>query len=117
VTDHRYVGSVDITAEWEPQRVVLRLAGEIDSANASYLEDYLSLIVDQGEHNVLIDLTRLDFIDSAGIKAVATTAQRVAPAGGAVTLRSAPAVVRSMLAILELDRLVLVDGHGQPAVS
>ena len=116
VTAGRYVTTVDITAAWEPQHVVLSLGGEADFSNASYLEDYLSLIVDQGQHNILVDLGRLEFIDSAGMKVLACTAHRVAPDGG-IVLRSVPQVVRTMLSVLGLDELLVVDGHGEPAVS
>ena len=116
VTDGRYVTTVDITAAWEAERVVLSLGGEVDFSNASYLDDYLALVVAQGQHNIVVDLRRLEFIDSAGMKVLASTAQRVAPTGR-VMLRTVPPVVRTMLSILRLHDLLVVDGRGEPAVS
>ena len=57
-------------------RTVIRLRGEVDMANATDLADALGTAADLGRP-VVIDVSELSFIDSAGFAAIHRSIERV----------------------------------------
>src|SRR5439155_6340606 len=53
--------------EVEAGRPAVILAGELDAATLPLLLDVLELVIERSRQDVVIDLTRLEFIGSAGI--------------------------------------------------
>ena len=54
-------------SEYEDGRVVVRLSGEIDLSNVESLESQIERAIGN-VRDVVIDLTAIDFIDSAGLR-------------------------------------------------
>ena len=54
----------------------LTAAGEIDSTSAPVLKDRLEAVLDAGATEVTIDLTRVTFLDSAGLCVLAAAYRR-----------------------------------------
>jgi stage II sporulation protein AA (anti-sigma F factor antagonist) len=65
---------------------LLRLAGELDIATASRLETLVSELCADGARRIELDLSRLTFIDSAGLRAVLVAADRCADSHSALEL-------------------------------
>ncbi|HEY2140572.1 MAG TPA: STAS domain-containing protein [Solirubrobacteraceae bacterium] len=59
-----------IDVRHEGNRLVLRLAGELDLATVSLLEGQIDEAGAQDAAMVVLDLEQLDFIDSTGLRAV-----------------------------------------------
>jgi len=55
------------TDEIQPGRLLIRLDGEIDLANATTVEQQLSEVITNRTRSVSIDLSNLDYLDSAGL--------------------------------------------------
>lgn len=53
------------------------LQGVVNSANAEQLEAELAAQVDKGERRVVLDLGRLDYISSAGLRVVLLVAKQL----------------------------------------
>lgn len=56
------------TDEIQPGRLVIRLDGEIDLANAATVEARLAEVITNRSRSVSIDLSGLDYLDSAGLR-------------------------------------------------
>ena len=52
----------------QPDRTVMSVSGEIDLSNASRLTDWLAIIISEQPAAVDIDLSRMTFMDSTGIR-------------------------------------------------
>ena len=85
------------------QRVVSAPA-ELDVASAGTFASELS-----GEATVVIDCSRVEFIDSSGLQALLEARQRAIGDGGQVVLRAPTAVVRRLLAITSTDDLFTIE--------
>jgi anti-anti-sigma factor len=92
----------DVTAEQADGATVLRVAGGLDVALAPRLERTIDRAVRDGARRVVIDLTRCDFLASAGIATLARAQRRAR--GGDVALRIV-AASRLVLRPLELTKL------------
>ena len=91
--------------------IVGRLSGEIDLSNAAALEESLIRAADGGAA-LVVDLSSLSYMDSAGIAMLQRVSQAVGAAGGSVRLVVGPeAKVRRVLMIARMD--VLLPMHDQ----
>jgi anti-sigma B factor antagonist len=51
-------------------QVIVEVRGEVDVHSAPQLRDRLTEVIDSGQKSVVVDLTRLSFIDSTGLGAL-----------------------------------------------
>ena len=79
-----------MTAEQSKEGGVLVLApaGRLDSTNAKSFEEQLTGVIGGGETKVLVDLSSLDYISSAGLRALLIGAKRMKEAGGSLAFCS-----------------------------
>lgn len=47
--------------------VILAITGDLDSFSVSYLKEHLQKLFNNDQHRIIIDLSSVDFIDSAGL--------------------------------------------------
>jgi anti-sigma B factor antagonist len=81
---------------------VVRVSGEIDLETATQLGDHaMSAIQDHGPFLVL-DLGRVSFMDSTGLKVLISTQRRAGLAGGVLSLASVPRPVFKVLSVTGL---------------
>lgn len=77
---------IEMTHEHRSGALILRPKKRIDSSTAKSFEEQANALVDAGPGNVIIDFSELDYISSAGLRVVLTTAKRVKAVGGGLTL-------------------------------
>jgi anti-anti-sigma factor len=78
---------------------------ELDARNAAQAKEFFRELVDGGDRQLVIDLSRLSFIDSSGLGVLVTALKTARQAGGDVRLCGLSESVRS---IFELTRLFRV---------
>jgi len=66
-----------VEAEVRGEVVCIRISGEIDLANAARVQDQINSSITNDVRTVLIDLTGLDYLDSAGLRVLFTLADRL----------------------------------------
>jgi anti-sigma B factor antagonist len=77
--------------------VRLTAAGEIDSTSAPVLKDRLDALLDEGATDLVVDLTRVTFLDSAGLCVLAAGYRRASADGRRIrVLASSRAVIRPL---------------------
>lgn len=75
------------------------LQGVVNSANAEQLEAELAAQVDKGERRVVLDLGRLDYISSAGLRVVLLVAKQLRQVQGELVLCELKPHVREVFEI------------------
>ena len=85
--------------------LILKPSRRIDSASAKAFEDDANALVDQGPKKVVIDAADLDYISSAGLRVILTTAKKAKAAGGALTIANAKANVKEVLSVSGFDAI------------
>ena len=66
--------------------MVLSVTGRVDGLTAPDLEKRIGAIVDLGHRNVLIDCENMEYISSAGLRALLIGARKCEQAGGKMAL-------------------------------
>ena len=93
---------------------VVIVRGDIVADTASQLWQYLSYLVGQGHHHIVLDLRDLILIDSAGVEVLARVSAWTGRKGGDLVLRSvSPALAEQ----LELARRAEAHRHHPSAAG
>ena len=88
--------------------VVLR--GELDLSTVSKVQEELNRIEKSSPPTVVLDLSKLSFLDSTGLRCLVTADERARQAGRRVVLVRGPTSVQRVFTITRLEeRLEMVD--------
>ena len=99
-------GAFAVECSQDGGRLVLRLAGDLDSDSAPELHHLVEELDFAGD--TVLDLTRLTFVDSSGLGCLFRLQQRVADAGGVLEAHGACPQVRGAIQLVQLNRVMAV---------
>jgi anti-sigma B factor antagonist len=101
---------VDLTLNTrsEADRTVLEVAGEVDVYTGPTLRDRISDLLDGGADDLVVDLGKVDFIDSTGLGVLVGALNRAKELGGSLQLICAQERVLKLLRITGLDQVFTV---------
>jgi anti-sigma B factor antagonist len=91
--------------ESHPPYTVLAVAGEIDVATAPSLRARLVELVGQGKVKLIVDLEKVDFLDSTGLGVLISVVKRVRSEAGDLAL---VCTREQILTVLEITGLTTV---------
>lgn len=77
--------------------VILKIIGRLDAGTAADAEARISASIEAGAKQVVLDLSSLDYISSAGLRVLLTTARHAQRAQGKLVLADASLPVRQVL--------------------
>lgn len=91
--------------------VITPLEQRVDTQVAAAFRSAIVDRIDQGHRRLLINLERVDFIDSSGLGALLSGLRRVG-AGGEISVCSLRPRVRALFEVTKLDRVITIaDPH------
>ena len=101
---------LDVTTEQHPGQARVVLIGELDIASSEGLENELAAIEADSPGTLVLDLRRVEFIDSTGLRALVAADERARSEGRRLAVVRGPNAVERLLALTQLDqRLEIVD--------
>jgi anti-sigma B factor antagonist len=100
--------SVDIKSEHNGAAIVYRLRGSLDLATAPSLRAALVEAANEGKHDIIVDLTELEFLDSTGLGALIGAHRRALENNGRVRLIVREGPIQRLLNITGLMRIFAV---------
>jgi anti-sigma B factor antagonist len=109
--------SVEIKSEHDGDAIVYRLSGSLDLATAPSLRAALIEAADEGKHDIIVDLSHLEFLDSTGLGALIGAHRRALENGGRVRLIVGEGPIQRLLTITGLMRTFAVYGSLDAALN
>ncbi len=97
--------------------LILKPSRRIDSSSAKAFEDDANALVDKGPKKVVIDASDLDYISSAGLRVVLTTAKKAKAGGGGLTIACARTNVKEVLTVSGFDSIFGLHDSVEAAVA
>jgi anti-sigma B factor antagonist len=89
--------------------VVVTIRGELDTYTAPKLQDQLrDLIEDQGNLAMVLDLSKMTFVDSSGLSVLVDALKRMRQHGGTLTLASPTRATSKVLEISGLNKVFTI---------
>jgi len=76
---------------------IVQVSGSVDALTASVLTDYLSLKIDQDHNNLVLDLSEVEFMSSAGLRSVLAALKECRNKGGDLRIAGAQPGVEKVL--------------------
>ena len=95
---------LSVRVDDSPARVEIRLAGELDLASVPQLRQVLDAHSRSGQ-TMVIDLSKLEFVDSMGLAALVRARHRAIARGAKLQLVAPPESVYKVFALTHLDRI------------
>ncbi len=92
----------------QDDKTVVTVAGRLDAMTAPDFEKESLAWVEGGDRKILLDLADLEYISSAGLRAILALAKRARASGGAVTVCSMKGMVAEVFAISGFDAFLPV---------
>jgi anti-sigma B factor antagonist len=89
-------------------RTVLEVGGEVDVYTAPKLRERLVELSDSGARHVIVDLERVDFLDSTGLGVLVGALKRLKGAGGSLVLVCAREPLLKIFRITALDQVFTI---------
>ena len=91
-----------------PDAAIFHINGRLDSTSTPELEQRVMICLDQGTKNLVLDFSELDYINSAGLRVLVMSYQRLTPLGGQVMVCGARDYIAEIFDISGYNRIFLM---------
>lgn len=96
---------------------VVELVGSLHSGDADHVRTSLAPFVQVEKPQVVLDLSQLTFIVSAGLSALISAQREARRRGGSVHLAAARPTIANLLRVTRLDEMFAIYGSLQDALA
>jgi anti-sigma B factor antagonist len=96
---------------------VMKVKGRIDSETAPELDDALTKLLQQGQNQIVLNLQDVDFMSSAGLRAIVKAFQAAKRAGGDVRLAAVSEPVEIVLRTVGMMQMLQMYPSDQEAMA
>ena len=108
---------MDINVTAYEQVRLLSVNGRVDSMNANQLGDALSQEIDGGYVQLVIDLSNVEYMSSAGLREIVTALKKVKRASGDLRIAQPSDRVREVLEMAGLDTIFRIFPTSDDALN
>lgn len=109
--------NLDISMETFKRAVLVKAAGRIDSSNAAQFDTALKDVLTGGHENIVLDLSHITYMSSAGLRAIVSAHRECAKKKGALVLAAPSERVSEVLSLAGLDSIFTVYDDVTAAVG
>ncbi|MBN1286594.1 MAG: STAS domain-containing protein [Anaerolineae bacterium] len=96
---------VDIKVSELKRVTLIELSGRIDSTNATELGDALNESIDAGRNQIVLDLSGIEYMSSAGLREMVAALKRVRKGTGDLRIANPSDRVKEVLELAGLDTI------------
>ena len=97
--------------------LVVRTGGRLDGVNAREFEDALQDVIDDSDRAVILDLGRLTYISSAGLRVILLVAKTLQRQDGNLAVCSLSGPVREVFEISGFDKIIQTHDSQAEAIA
>jgi len=77
---------MEVTAQKEGDYRIISIEGRMDASNASEFETVVNQEIDNGTKKIIVDLSKLEYISSAGLRSMLLLAKGMQKSGGSCVI-------------------------------
>lgn len=108
---------MEITSIQHDDVTVVSVTGDLDANSSAGATAYLDAEIEGGHNNLVIDLSGVTYISSAGLRVILGTMQRARSAGGDVRLAGAVGNIRRVVGLSGLATFIKTFPTAEEAVA
>lgn len=109
--------ALEISVDHRGDVAVLAPSGSLDARGADQIKQALARLMDRGTAKLVVDLDRVDYLDSSGLGALVSAMKRARTMSGDLRLCAPSENVRAILDMTGLIKHVAVHGDAGAAVA
>jgi len=95
----------------------MAVTGSIDALTAAVLTDYMLLKVGEGHHNLIVDLSQVEFMSSAGLRALLAALKDCRNKGGDLRISGSQPGVDKVLKMSGFTNILKCFPNNQEALA
>ena len=106
---------IDITSREQNGVLIVEIEGKMGSVTSAEVEKYLNSLLDKGITKILLNLEKLDFITSTGLRVMLSTGQKLHKIGGKMAISNPNLTVKDILEMSGFSQIFNVfetEDHG-----
>ena len=108
---------MEITEERRADILILRVSGKLDASTSKSLEDKILPLITPAQVKLIIELSQLDYISSAGLRVFILAAKRMNEAQGKMILCSLRDAVKQVFDIAGFSSFLTLAGSTEEAIK
>ena len=108
---------MNITTQEEGAIKVLQFDGRLDTNTSPDAQTTLDGLIGEGVQKILVDFEKLDYVSSAGLRVLLSTAKQLTRSGGELRLSNLNETVQEIFEISGFDTLLSVFGSSKEALT
>ncbi|NLE67098.1 MAG: STAS domain-containing protein [Lentisphaerae bacterium] len=108
---------MDIQTARQGKAVIVKPRGRMDAATAPLFEQACDNLVQAGEKAVVMDLSALEYISSAGLRTILSVGKKIKSASGKLALCSLAGMVKEVFDISGFTTMFVVTDSAEQAVN
>jgi anti-anti-sigma factor len=97
---------MEIKTEIDRNIMVVRLSGRLESATCSSVENSLINEISGGQANIVLDMSDVSYISSAGLRVILAAAKKSRSAGGGIAIFGLQPGVQDVFSISGFGKIV-----------
>mgnify|MGYP000853802659 FL=1 len=109
--------TLEILREDAQDRVLLECSGRLDATSTDHLTDYMERLVRQGKYHVALDLSRIDYLSSAGIRALVVQQKNLKALNGHFYITKSSENVAQVMAMVGMSAMFSAPDHQAGALA
>ena len=108
---------MEITEERRADILILHISGKLDAATSKTLEDKILSLISPTQVKLIIELSQLDYISSAGLRVFLLAAKRMDGVKGKIILCSLKDTVKQIFDIAGFTSFLTFAGSAEEAIK
>ncbi len=107
------MNNLEINQEINGEEILLKCKGRLDASRAGYLNDYIGRLVREGHYQISMDMTEIEYLSSAGIRALVTNYKDLRAVNGFFCIRTMSESVKQVLGMVGMIDMLTQVTAGQ----
>jgi anti-sigma B factor antagonist len=99
---------MDISQSQKDEVTVVALAGRFDAQSAGSAEDALKTVMEAGTKKILVDMDLVEYISSAGLRVLLSTAKKLTGMSGKLVLCGLKPYVREVFEVAGFTTIFMI---------
>ena len=99
------------------QRVILRIDGRLDAASAPILERKINSLITEDHSFLILDLSRVDYLSSAGMRVLLSTTKKLKVQEGELVIFGVNEDVMEVIKMAGFDKILRIFSSEKEAVQ
>ena len=108
---------MELAIEKQDGTAIVAAGGRLDAAGAPELEACCKALIQEGSKRLLLDMAKVEYISSAGLRSLLVLAKAVKSASGALVLCNLVPAVRDVMTISGFDNILALAADRPAALA